>query len=164
MILPSPRLHQNWAKDDLELAKKFTALPLPSSSTRFFKASIDTAQIHYNVARQRRQTINVGECDHRFKAKPVPKTTYDVVEGIKKTTPVLTQPSPPILSLFGRAEARKLFDHHQHEVRNADNAMKEMKELQRKEMEEEEIRRQRRIYADDGGFCFKARSISIEYV
>jgi hypothetical protein len=116
------------------------------------------------VARQRRQTINVGECDHRFKAKPVPKTTYDVVEGIKKTTPVLTQPSPPILSLFGRAEARKLFDHHQHEVRNADNAMKEMKELQRKEMEEEEIRRQRRIYADDGGFCFKARSISIEYV
>jgi hypothetical protein len=149
--------------DDLELAKKFTALPLPSSSTRFFKASIDTAQIHYNVARQRRETINVGECDHRFKAKPVPKTTY-VVEGIKKTTPVLTQPSPPILSLFGRAEARKLFDHHQHEVRNADNAMKEMKELQRKEMEEEEIRRQRRIYADDGGFCFKARSISIEYV
>ena len=149
--------------DDLELAKKFTALPLPSSSTRFFKASIDTAQIHYNVARQRRATINVGECDHRFKAKPVPKTTY-VVEGIKKTTPVLTQPSPPILSLFGRAEARKLFDHHQHEVRNADNAMREMKELQRKVMEEEEIRRQRRIYADDGGFCFKARSISIEYV
>ena len=149
--------------DDLELAKKFTALPLPSSSTRFFKASIDTAQIHYNVARQRRETINVGECDHRFKAKPVPKTTY-VVEGIKKTSPVLTQPSPPILSLFGRAEARKLFDHHQHEVRNADNAMNEMKELQRKEMEEEEIRRQRRIYADEGGFCFKARSISIEYV
>ncbi len=31
-------------------------------------------------------------------------------------------------------------------------------------MEEEDIQRQRRIYANDGGFCFKARSISIEYV
>jgi hypothetical protein len=31
-------------------------------------------------------------------------------------------------------------------------------------MEGEEIRKQRRIYADDVGVCFKARSISIEYV
>jgi hypothetical protein len=31
-------------------------------------------------------------------------------------------------------------------------------------MEEEKIRRQRSIYTDDGGFCFEAWSISIEYV
>jgi hypothetical protein len=31
-------------------------------------------------------------------------------------------------------------------------------------MEEEEIQRQRRIYTCDGGSCFKARLISIEYV
>jgi hypothetical protein len=31
-------------------------------------------------------------------------------------------------------------------------------------MEDEEIQRQRRIYTYGGGFCFKARSISIEYV
>jgi hypothetical protein len=174
LTTPSPfRLHTDMraqcirppppSTDDLELAKKFTALPMPSSSTRFFKASIDTVQKHYIVARQMRKSSNAGECDHRFKAKPVPKTTY-IAEGIKKLTPVLTQPLTQPLSLFSRAEARKLFDHHQHEIRNADNAMKEMKERQRKEMEEEEIQRQRRIYADDGGFCFKARPISIEYV
>jgi hypothetical protein len=43
------------------------------------------------------------------------------------------------LSLFSGAEARKLFDHHHHEIRNADNAMKEKKEWQRKDVEEEEI-------------------------
>ncbi len=31
-------------------------------------------------------------------------------------------------------------------------------------MEEEEIQRQRRIYTYDGGFCFKARPISINYI
>jgi hypothetical protein len=33
-----------------------------------------------------------------------------------------------------------------------------------KKMEEEEIQRQRRIYVNDGGFCFRVKSISIEYV
>ncbi len=33
-----------------------------------------------------------------------------------------------------------------------------------RKMEEEEIQRQRRIYTYDGGFCFKARLISIKYV
>ena len=111
---------------------------MPSSSTRFFKASIDTVQKHYIVARQMRKSSNAGECDHRFKAKPVPKTTY-IAEGIKKLTPVLTQPLTQPLSLFSGAEARKLFDHHHHEIRNADNAMKEKKEWQRKDVEEEEI-------------------------
>ncbi len=31
-------------------------------------------------------------------------------------------------------------------------------------MEEEEIQRQRRIYANNSGFCFKVRSIYIKYV
>jgi hypothetical protein len=34
----------------------------------------------------------------------------------------------------------------------------------KEKMEEEEIQRQRRIYANDSGFCFKARLISIKYV
>jgi hypothetical protein len=112
---------------------------LPNSTTRFFKAAINTAQKYNELAIERRERFNARECNCRFKAKPVPKTTYIVVEAIKKTTQVLTQPNPPRLSLVGRAEARKLFDYHQHEIRNADNAMKEMNKLRQKEMEEEEI-------------------------
>jgi hypothetical protein len=42
--------------------------------------------------------------------------------------------------------------------------MKEMKEQQQTKSEEAEIQRKRRSYADDGGFCFKATSIGIEYI
>jgi hypothetical protein len=150
--------------NELVPSKKIKALPLPNSSTRLFKPSIHTAHKHHEVAGLRTDRINAGEGDRMFKAKPVPKTTYAVVETVKKTTQVLTQPDPPRLSLLDRAEARKLFDHNQHEIRNADNAIKEMKERQKKDIEEEEIRMQRRKYADEGGFCFKAKQIGIEYI
>ena len=150
--------------DEIELSKKFKALPLPNSSARLIKSSIHTAHKHHEVARHRKDMPNAGEGDRMFKAKPVPKTTYLVVDAVKKTTHVLTQPNPPRLSLLDRAEARKLFDLNQREIRNADNAMKEVTERQKKDMEEEEIRIQRRKYADEGGFCFKAKQIGIEYI
>jgi len=161
--------------DDVELSKKFRALPLPNSSSRFFKGNGtgDTpfhirAQQQYEIAKQKKETLTKGVIDGndgRFKARPVPKTTY---EALPLERPVrvqaLTQPKPPRLSLSGRAEARKLFDRQSEEVRNNDNALRQTKEQHQKEMEEEEIRRKRRSYADDGGFCFKAMPIRIEYI
>jgi hypothetical protein len=43
-------------------------------------------------------------------------------------------------------------------------AAAEMAGTATEKMEEEEIQSQRRIFTYDGGFCFKARLISIEYV
>jgi hypothetical protein len=43
-------------------------------------------------------------------------------------------------------------------------AAAEAAETATEKIEEEDIRRQRRIYTYDGGFCFKARLISIKYV
>lgn len=186
LTTPSPfRLHTNLRAestrpplpnaDDVELSKKFRALPLPNSSSRFFKGNGtgDTpfhirARQQYEIAKQKKKTLIkdvIGGNDGRFKARPVPKTTYEALP-LEKTVRVqaLTQPKPPRLSLSGRAEARKLFDRQSEEVRNNDNALRQTKEQQQKEMEEEEIRRKRRSYADDGGFCFKAMPIRIEYI
>ena len=51
-----------------------------------------------------------------------------------------------------------------HEKELMQMEMKEMKEQQQTKSEEAEIQRKRRSYADDGGFCFKATSISIKYI
>lgn len=186
LTTPSPfRLHTNLraestrpplpSADDVELSKKFRALPLPNSSSRFFKGNSTgdipyhiRAQQQYEIAKQKKEALTkdvIGGSDGRFKARPVPKTTYAAMP-MEKTVRIqgLTQPKPPRLSLSGRAEARKLFDRHSEEVRNNDNALKQMKQQQQKEMEEEEIQRKRRSYADEGGFCFKATPVLIEYI
>lgn len=162
--------------DEFELSKKFRALPLPNSSTRFFRGNyaVDVpyhirAQQQYELAKQRKETIAkdvFDEYDGSFKARPVPKTTYEAMPLIEKNVRMqrLTQPKPPRLSLSGRAEARKLFDQHSEEARKNENAMKQQKKQQQKEIEEEEIQKKRRSYAEEGGFCFKAKQIRIEYV
>jgi predicted ATPase len=99
----------------------------------------------------------------KFKALPIPKLTY-IAEEITLGSPVVTQPKSPGLAITRRAEARRLFDIQLHEKEVLQSEMKEKQEQHEKELEDAEIQRQRRSYADDGGFCFKAMSISIEYI
>ena len=180
LTTPSPfRLHTNLlpskpppiSTDDIELQKKFRALPLPNASSTRCNGTSNTpfhirAQQQYEMARNRQATRPYEEEATTFKAKPLPKTTYKPQTIEKPTKAQVTQPRPPRLSLMCRAEERKLFDQHADELRRADNAMKELREQQQREYEEQEIRRKRRTYADDEddpGFCFRARQITIEY-
>jgi len=178
LTVPSPfRLHSNIPKppppstDDLELSKPFKARPLPNSSSRFYKdGPNDTpyhvrAQQQYEMSRARKERLAEDDEHHgTFRAKPVPKSTYQPqeIERIDNTAN-LTQPKTPTLSLKCRAEERKVFDQYTEELRQADQQEKEMLEQQQREMEEEEVRRLRTANADEGGTCFIARQISIEY-
>jgi len=178
LTVPSPfRLHSNIPKppppstDDVELSKPFKARPLPNSSSRFYKdGSNDTpyhvrAQQQYEASRARKERLAEDDEHHgTFRAKPVPKSTYQPqeIERIDNTAN-LTQPKTPTLSLKCRAEERKVFDQYAEEVRQAEQQEKEMMEQQQREMEDEEIRRLRTANADEGGTCFIARQISIEY-
>jgi hypothetical protein len=171
LTTPSPfRLHTGFTRppppstDELELSKQFKALPLPGSSTCSYNAGgVKTWQRHDDYARIKRDRPKVDTDTFKFKALPVPKSTY-IAEEITLGSPVVTQAKSPGLAITRRAEARRLFDIHLHEKEVLQTEMKEKQEQQEKELEEAEIQRQRRSYADDGGFCFKATSISIEYI
>jgi hypothetical protein len=171
LTTPSPfRLHTGFTRpphpstDELELSKQFKALPLPGSSTSSYNAGVvKNWQRHDDYARIKRDRPKVDTDTFKFKALPVPKSTY-IAEEITLGSPVVTQAKSPGLAITRRAEARRLFDIHLHEKEVLQMEMKEKQEQQEKELEEAEIQRQRRSYADDGGFCFKATSISIEYI
>jgi len=60
-------------------------------------------------------------------------------------------------------EERKLFNQHTEELRRADSEMKQMRLQQQKEVEEEEVRRLRRTYSIEGGLCFKAREMPVDW-
>ena len=149
--------------DELELTKQFKALPLPGSSTCTYNAGVKNWQRHDDYARMKRDRPKADTDTFKFKALPVPKSTY-IAEEITLGSPVVTEPKSPGLAITRRAEARKLFDIQLHEKEVLQSEMKEKQEQHEKELEDAEIQRQRRSYADDGGFCFKATSISIEYI
>jgi hypothetical protein len=170
LTTPSPfHLHTGFTRppppstDELELTKQFKALPLPGSSTCTYNAGVKNWQRHDDYARLKRDRPKADTDTFKFKALPVPKSTY-TAEEITLGSPVVTQAKSPGLAITRRAEARRLFDIHLHEKEVLQTEMKVQEEQQMKELEEAEIQRQRRTYADDGGFCFKATSISIEYI
>lgn len=154
--------------DEIELSKPFKALPLPNSSSTHSNNTLYHihAQQQYEMARERKQRQHKDDDNGRmFKAQPLPRTTYCQQQIEKPSCKGLTVARPPRLSLVSRAEERKVFDQYADDLRRQDLEMKELREQQQREAEEEEIRHERRRYADDedGGFCFRAREISIEY-
>ena len=177
---PSPfRLHTNFraassrppppSSDDVELSKPFRARPNPGSSQTYS----DNAPYHlraqqeYELASERIDRRYEDEMATmrdatKFKAAPVPRTTY-IPREMPKQAHALTRPKPPRLSLAGRAEERRLYDQHGEELREQQRRQTEMREQEEKEHEEEEIRRLRSSYADEGGCVFKANEISITY-
>lgn len=170
LTTPSPfRLQTRFTRppppstDELELSKQFKALPLPGSSTCSYNAGDKNWQRHDDCAKLKRDRPKADADTFKFKALPVPKSTY-IAEEITLGSPVVTQAKSPGLAITRRAEARRLFDIHLHEKEVLQTEIKVQKEQQEKELEEAEIQRQRSAYADDGGFCFKATSIGIEYI
>ena len=102
-----------------------------------------------------------------FKARPVPRSTYESRQILKPTTnsPVRTRAlRPPRLSLATRAEERKIFDEHARELRERDAQLKEHQLREQKEWEDQELKQKRMTSAEDGGMCFKAREIHIAYM
>lgn len=102
-----------------------------------------------------------------FKARPVPRSTYEARKVLRKSTNSVVRAvdhRPPRLSLALRAEERQMFDEHARELREMDAQAKENILKQQKEWEEEELRQRRTTSADEGGMCFKAREIHIEYM
>ena len=102
-----------------------------------------------------------------FKARPVPRSTYESRKILRPTTnsPVRKGAHrPPRLSLATRAEERKLFDEHARELRERDAQVKENQLREQKEWEDQELKQKRMTSAEDGGMCFKAREIHIAYI
>jgi hypothetical protein len=160
--------------DEVELSKQFHALPLP---TEIYGTTIENdgtpfhvrAEQQYERAQERRRRLFEDEMDElrknrERKAKPLPKTNWEAKPiVIEKSHVELIQPRPPRLSLDVRSRSRKQFDEYVHQVREADAAAKEAKLAAEAEAEEAEIRKKRALSIEDGGFCFRARPISIKY-
>ena len=125
------------------------------------------------MAKERKEKIINEEINARhneaieFRAKPVPKATYvsrPIVDGNGPATNAsLTQPKPPPLSSGNRAQQRQMYDQQADTLRTQQQQESELQRQQRIEMEEEDLRQQRSSFADEGGFCFKAKEIKIEY-
>jgi len=178
---PGPRrqtmsFSQPKSSEELELEecrKQFKALPLPASvsTTRINYTNTPyhiKAQQQHEMAMERKQRI-VDESHETvsFKARPVPRTTYEARKIQRQSTSSVARtvaPRPPRLSLASRAEERKLFDDHARLLREHDTQVKENISRQQKEWEEEELKRKRMTTAEEGGMCFKAREIHIEYM
>eukprot|EP00984_Skeletonema_dohrnii_P009194 scaffold3511_cov144-Skeletonema_dohrnii-CCMP3373.AAC.3 len=178
---PGPRrqtmsFSQPKSSEELELEecrKQFKALPLPASvsTTRINYTDIPyhiKAQQQHEMAMERKQRI-VDESQETvsFKARPVPRTTYEARKIQRQSTSSVARtvaPRPPRLSLASRAEERKLFDDHARLLREQDTQVKENILRQQKEWEEEELKQKRMTTAEEGGMCFKAREIHIEYM
>ncbi|EJK77834.1 hypothetical protein THAOC_00307, partial [Thalassiosira oceanica] len=152
--------------DEVELSRQFKARPMPNSTTS--SGSSFALPLHIRSQQQCEQSRKRSEARHDsnpvsyFKAKPVPKTTYEAKPVEMKTARHLTQPRPPRLSLGARAIGRRMYNDAAEEWRESEDAAKELDEMQKKEQEEEEIRMKRQTYLEDGGLCFKARQISID--
>ena len=181
LTTPSPfRLHTNTrsgfsgstiqSRDEVELSKKFRALPLPNNASSGCMFGNDDRPFHlrsqqqYEISKERKDKLVEEEVERcklessSFKAKPAPKTTYVPLPDEKPSqTRPLTVPKPPRLSSIYRAEERMLYDQHAEELRRAEDVRKKMEEQQQKELEEEEIKRQRRLGSDEGGFCFRSK-------
>ena len=166
------------SSEELELEecrKQFKALPLPrsvSSGTRFNQSNTPyhiKAGQQYKMAKERKDMLanEQRETTTSFKARPVPRSTYEARKILRPTTnsPVRTHAHrPPRLSLATRAEERKLFDAHARELRERDAQVKESQLREQQEWEEQELKQKRMASAEDGGMCFKAREIHIAYM
>ena len=166
------------SSEELELEecrKQFKALQLPASvsTTKIDYSSTPIpyhikAQQQYEMAMERKQRIaDESQETVSFKARPVPRSTYEARKVTRQSTgnnarTVVAR--PPRLSLASRAEERKLFDEHARELREKDAQIKEDILRQQKEWEEEELKQKRMTSAKEGGMCFKAREIHIEYM
>ncbi|KAL3798172.1 hypothetical protein HJC23_005733 [Cyclotella cryptica] len=160
--------------DEVELSKKFHALPLP---TEIYGTTIGNdgtpfhirAEQQYERAQERKRQLIQEEMEElrrsrERKATPLPKTNWEAKPIIiEKSDIELVQPRPPRLSLDVRSRNRRQFDEYIHQVREADAAAKAAKLAAEAEAEEAEIRRKRSLSIDEGGFCFRARPISIKY-
>jgi hypothetical protein len=163
------------SSEDLELEecrKQFKALPLPGSvsTTRVNYSNTPyhiKAEQQYQMAMERRQRI-AEELQQTtiFKARPIPRSTYEARKVLRYSanTPIRTVVRPPRLSLASRAEERKLFDERARELREMDAQAKESILKQQQEWEEKELKHRRMTSAEEGGMCFKAREIHIEYM
>ena len=164
------------SSEELELEecrKQFKALPLPASvsTTRINHSNIPyhiKAQQQYEIAMERKQRIaEESQETVSFKARPIPRSTYEARKVTRQSTSSVTRTvaiRPPRLSLASRAEERKLFDEHANELSEKDAQMKEDLLRQQQEWEEEELKQKRMTTAEEGGLCFKAREIHIEYM
>ena len=167
------------SSEELELEecrKQFRALPLPASvsTSKINYSSTPTpyhvkAQQQYEMAMERKQRIaDESQETMSFKARPVPRSTYEARkvtrQSISSSNTRKIVSRPPRLSLASRAEERKLFDEHARELREKDAQEKENILRQQKEWEEEELKQKRMTSAEEGGMCFKAREIHIEYM
>ena len=152
--------------DEVELSRQFKARAMPNSTTSSRSSSalpLHVRSQQYEQSRKWRKARHDSDPVSNFKAKPVPRTTYEAKPVVIKAERHLTQPRPPRLSLGARAIERRIYNDAAEEWRESEDAAKERVEMQRKEEEEEEIRMKRQTYLEDGGLCFKARQISIEY-
>jgi hypothetical protein len=160
--------------DEVELSKKFHALPLP---VEIYGTTIENdgtpfhirAEQQYERAQERKKQLIEEEMEElrrnrERKATPLPKTNWEAKPiVIEKSHVELVQPRPPRLSLDVRSRSRKQFDEYVQQVQEADAAAKAAKLAAEAAAEEEEIRRKRSLSIEQGGFCFRARPISIKY-
>ena len=160
--------------DEIELNKKFHALPLPeeiygktvnNNGTPFH---IRSEQQYQNAMERKKQIIEeeieqLKMCRER-KATPLPSTNREAKPiVIKKCNKGLVQPRPPRLSLDVRSLERKQFDDNVKQIRDSEAAAEAARIEAEVKAQEEEIRRRRSLTIEEGGLCFRARSVNIRY-
>ena len=160
--------------DEVELQKKFHALPLP---TEIYGKTVEDdgtpfhvrAEMQYAQALERKKQMIKEEEEEmkrqrERKATPLPPTNWEARPiRIEKSHVELVQPRPPRLSSDARSRSRKIFDDYVNEARAEEKEAEAARLAAEAKAEEEELKRKRTLSIEEGGLCFRARPICIRY-
>jgi Targeting protein for Xklp2 (TPX2) domain len=96
-----------------------------------------------------------------FKAKPIPRTTYEYNSVVPAPTVSLVEPFSPELQTKQRMKERKAFDEYAEQERLAKMEREQAMEDARRADEDEEIKERRRLPVSEGGMIPVAGPINV---
>ena len=96
-----------------------------------------------------------------FKAKPIPRTTYEYNPVVPAPTVTLVEPFSPELQTKQRMKERKAFDEYAEQERLAKMEREQAMEDARRADEDEEIKERRRLPVSEGGMIPVAGPINV---
>ena len=136
----------------------------PTASQPFHLSSVARHQAYDEEQRRRLQ----AEEDERkkqakFKARRIPKTTYEYKQILPKGGP-LVDPFSPELQMKQRAVERKAYDEYADQERVAEEARKKAIEERMAAEEEEELREQRSLPVSEGGMIPTAQPVNAVFL
>lgn len=129
------------------------ASPRALTEPKPFRLQGEARHIHFQqeMSAKLEQEREIAEDAARFKAKPLPKSTYKAVKPRTPTRPRLTQPFSPDMVLKRRVRERQHYDTCAEKEREEAALQKRLAEERQREEEELELKERRNLPVSEGG-------------